>query len=107
MKVVAIRSLAQWADAIAALDAGGRLAERTALVPSEAHAHALRVALLDRAPRALAGTRFMTPAAAARAMLEAAGVPPDVDEAPRRPLRVRALRRRRPVLASYRAEELR
>ncbi len=65
--VVSILDLASWADAVIALDARGRcrLPTRFVLVPSEAHAHALRVELVARAPHALAGTRFLTVAAVA------------------------------------------
>ena len=74
MPVVSIRDLARWADAVIALDAPGPLPMRIVLVPSEDHAHALRVALVARAPRALVGTRFFTAAAAARAVLDHAGI---------------------------------
>jgi hypothetical protein len=68
-------SLRDWADALAALPAETPLPCRTALVPRERVAHALRRRLLrdDRAG-ALAGTRFVTPAAAAVEVLRAARV---------------------------------
>lgn len=105
--VVPIPDLASWADAVIALDARGPLPTRIVLVPSEAHAHALRVELVGRAPHALAGTRFLTIAAVARAVLEHASVAYRIGEEARRPLRLRKLFRAGLVLATYRAEELR
>ncbi len=69
-------TIADWANAIVALPAEGSLPQRTVLVPSERHAHALRRALVraGQAP-SLAGTRFLTPLAAAEAVLGNAGVP--------------------------------
>jgi len=92
---------------VLALEARGPLPARLVLVPSESHAHALRVELTARAPQALAGTRFFTAAAAARAVLDSAGVAYRIDEEVRRPLRLRKLFRARPVLATYRGEDLR
>ncbi len=105
--VVSIPDLATWADAVIALDARGPLPTRIVLVPSEAHAHALRVELVVRAPHALAGTRFLTVAAVARAVLENASVAYLIGEEARRPLRLRKLFRGGLDLATYRAEELR
>ncbi|MEO7734926.1 MAG: PD-(D/E)XK nuclease family protein, partial [Kofleriaceae bacterium] len=107
MKVVSIPTIARWANEIAALDAPGPLPRRIALVPSEAHAHALRVELVARAPHALVGTRFFTAAAAARAVLDSAGVVYRIGEEGRRPLRLRARFRAGIALAAYRIEDLR
>jgi len=104
---VVIGNLRAWADAVAALPVESRLPVRTVLVPNEAHAHALRCELIARVPGALAGTRFLTSAAAARTVLEAGGVAYQLGEELRRPLRLRAWLRGAPVLGSYRAEELR
>jgi PD-(D/E)XK nuclease superfamily len=106
VKVVSIPSLARWADEIAGLDAAGPLPRRIALVPSEAHAHALRVELVARAPRALVGTQFFTAAAAARAVLDSAGVAYRIGEEARRPLRLRKRFRAGIALVAYRAEDL-
>ena len=106
MKVVSIGGLASWADQIVALDARSVLPTRLVLVPSEAHAHALRAELVTRAPHVLAGARFFTAAAAARAVLDAVGVDYALGEEVRRRLRARKVLRARPVLALYRVEEL-
>jgi len=92
---------------VIALGAGGPPPARIVLVPSEAHAHALRVELAARGPQALAGTQFFTASAAARAVLEAAGVTYRIGEEVKRPLRLRKLFRARPVLATYRGDDLR
>ena len=107
MRNISISSIARWADAVIALDARGPLPTRVVLVPSEAHAHSLRVELVARGPQALAGTRFFTAAAAARAVLDSAGVAYRIGEEARRPLRLRKLFRTRPVLATYRGDDLR
>src|SRR5437868_5471366 len=73
VRIVSISDIAEWADAVIALDTQGPLPMRIVLVPSEAYAHALRVELVARAPGVLAGTRFFTAAAAARAVLDSAG----------------------------------
>jgi hypothetical protein len=104
---VVIGDLRAWADAVAALPVERRLPVCTVLVPSEAHAHALRCELIARVPHGLAGTRFLTFAAAARAVLEAGGIAYRLGEELRRPLRLRAWLRLNPVLYGYRAEELR
>lgn len=104
--VVSIPDVERWADAIAAMPAPSPLPARIVLVPSEAHAHALRSELATRAPRALAGTRFFTAAAAARAVLDAAGTAYSLGEEQRRPLRLRKLFRSQPSLTSYRVEDL-
>lgn len=63
------------ARAVAALPAEGPLPQRTVLVGSERHAHALRRELARRGDGpVLAGTRLVSPAVAAAAVLEAAGV---------------------------------
>ena len=105
--VVSIPDLVSWADAVIALEVRGPLPMRIVLVPSEAHAHALRVELVVRAPHALVGTRFLTVAAVARAVLENAGVAYRIGEEARRPLRLRKLFRAGLDLATYRAEGLR
>ncbi len=105
--IVSIADLGGWADAVVALDARGPLPTRLVLVPSEAHAHALRIELVTRAPYALAGTRFLTAAAAARAVLESAGIPYQIGEEARRALRLRKLFRAGLDLATYRPDDLR
>ena len=64
-----------WAEAVAALPIQGPLPCRTVLVPRERVAHALRreLLLIGRAD-ALAGTRFVTPLAAAAAVLRGADI---------------------------------
>jgi hypothetical protein len=63
-----------WANAIAALPAEGPLPCRTALVPREPVAHALRRELMRAGhARALAGTRFVPTVAAAIEVLQGAG----------------------------------
>src|SRR3954469_1393527 len=84
VRIVSISSIARWADAVIALDARGPLPGRIVLVPSEAHAHALRVELVARGPHVLAGTQFFTAAAAARAVLDSAGVAYRIGEEVRR-----------------------
>lgn len=106
-RAVAVASLVDWTAALVALPVARWLPTRVALVPSEAHAHALRVSLLSSAPSVLAGTRFLTLAAAARAVLDHAGVPHRAGEEDRRSLRVRAVLRRGLALVSYRLEDLR
>jgi len=107
VRIVSISNIVEWAEAVIALDAPGPLPVRIVLVPSEAYAHALRVELVERAPRVLAGTRFLTAAAAARAVLDNAGVAYRIGEEVRRPLRLRKLFRARPALAAYRVGDLR
>jgi hypothetical protein len=106
MRLVVVPNLAAWADAIVALEVRDPLPARVVLVPMEAHAHALRRELAARAPQALIGTRFLTPAAAARATLDAAGIEYRIGEEARRPLRVRAVLRRPPKLGGFRADDL-
>ncbi|HEY4238642.1 MAG TPA: DEAD/DEAH box helicase [Kofleriaceae bacterium] len=91
--VIPAPTLSAWAAAIASLDADGPFPLRTAIVPTEAHAHALRRELAAIAPAALAGTRFLTAAAAARAVLDHAEVRYRLNEEARRPLRVRGVLR--------------
>jgi len=107
VRIVSVSSIARWADAVMALDTRGPLPARIVLVPSEGHAHALRVELGARGPQALAGTRFFTAAAVARAVLDGAGVAYRIGEEVRRPLRLRKLFRTRPSLATYRGDDLR
>lgn len=106
-RTVAITCLADWTAALAALPVEPWLPTRLALVPSEPHAHALRVALLSSAPHVHAGTRFLTLVAAARAILDHAGVAHRVGEEERRGLRLRAIFNGGLVLASYRLADLR
>ncbi|MDB4952716.1 MAG: hypothetical protein JWO36_285 [Myxococcales bacterium] len=106
-RFVSIPDLARWADAVIALDAPGTLPTRIVLVLSEDHAHALRVELVARAPHALVGTRFLTAAAAARAVLDHAGIAHRIGEEARRPLRLRKLFRLGLPLETYHAEALR
>jgi hypothetical protein len=107
VRIVSIANIARWADAVIALEARGPLPTRIVLVPSEAHAHALRVELVARGPQALAGTRFFTAAAAARAVLDSAGVAYRIGEEARRPLRLRKVFRGRRARATYRVDDLR
>lgn len=73
-QVLPVADLAEWVSAIMSLPAVGNLPARTVIVPSEPHAHALRRELVVRAPHVLAGTRFLTLVAVARAVLDAAGI---------------------------------
>ncbi|MEO8840025.1 MAG: PD-(D/E)XK nuclease family protein, partial [Kofleriaceae bacterium] len=106
LRVVSIPDLHRWADAVVALEVKPVFPTRLVLVPSEAHAHALRRELAARAPQALAGTRFFTAAAAARAVLDEAGIVYQLGEEVRRPLRIRALLAKQPALVAYRVEDL-
>jgi RecB family exonuclease len=83
---------ADWADAVAALPAAGALPLRTALVPSERHAHSLRRALV-RSGRgaALAGLRLVGPRTLAREILSEAGREVRTDEEVLRPARLLVL----------------
>src|SRR5437879_7545661 len=68
-------STGTWAEAVAALPVQAPLPCRTVLVPRERVAHALRrELLLIGRPDALAGTRFVTPPAAATEVLRTADV---------------------------------
>src|SRR5512138_8829 len=70
-----LHSLSDWADAVAALPASGRLPVRTVLVATERHAHGLRRALVvSGRTSALAGTRFVGPATFAHEILAAGGL---------------------------------
>jgi ATP-dependent Lhr-like helicase len=106
LRSVAVTDLTSWADHVMALETRAVLPTRLVLVPSEAHAHALRVELVARHPSALAGTRFLTAAAAARATLDAAGVRHGVGEEVLRPIRIEKIMRTRPSLAAFRVDEL-
>src|SRR5262245_59993458 len=71
---IVVWSIAQLAAGITALPTSGPLPCRTVLVPHERLAHALRRELIRTGhAQALAGTRFITPTAAAAAVLTAAG----------------------------------
>jgi hypothetical protein len=85
-------SLADWAEAVAALPATGRLPLRTAIVPTERHAHALRRALI-RSGRGevLGGTRLVGPGTLARAVLDDAACDFTSGEGALRPARLLAL----------------
>lgn len=106
MKVVEISNIDRWRTELLALDTPGPLPTGVVLVPSEAHAHALRVALVAHATHGLAGTRFLTAAAAARAVLEHAGIDYRPGEEARRPLRIRKLLRAEPPFAAWSAARL-
>jgi hypothetical protein len=81
-----------WAEAIAQLPAESPLPSRTVLVPRERVAHSLRRELIRSGHAAtLAGTRFLSPVAAAIAVLEAAGVTFTPGEEALRPARLLAL----------------
>src|SRR5512132_1190663 len=97
-------STRDWAHALAALPAGGALPSRTALVPRERVAHSLRRELIKTGHAgALAGTRFIAPAASAIAVLEAAGVSFTPGEEALRPARLLALFRRGLALRHFSA----
>jgi hypothetical protein len=103
-----LRSLADWARAIAALPASGALPLRTAIVPSERHAHALRRELL-RSGRAalLGGTRFVGPARLAIEILEESGREFTAGEEALRPARLLALFEEGPPLEYFTIDLLR
>lgn len=85
-------SLADWAEAVAALPVTGPLPCRTVLVPGEPVAHALRRVLVESGRAAvLAGTRFVTLGEAATAVLRAAGVAFEPGEDDLRPVRLLGL----------------
>ena len=87
-----LQSPADWAEAVAALPAAGPLPLRTALVPSERHAHVLRRALLRSGRRpSLAGTRLVGPLTLAREILAEAGRDLRPGEEALRPARLLAL----------------
>jgi RecB family exonuclease len=82
----------EWAEAVASLPAAPPLPSRTVLVPRERVAHGLRREILRLGrPDALAGTRFITPVAAAAAVLRAARVEFTPGEEAARPARLLAL----------------
>jgi hypothetical protein len=87
-----LQAPADWAEAIASLPAPGALPLRTALVPSERHAHALRRRLARTGhARVLGGTRFVGPATLAREIVGTAGREFRPGEASLRPARLLAL----------------
>src|SRR5262245_12921078 len=89
---IAAWSTTELAAAISALPAPGPLPCRTVLVPHERLAHALRRELIRTGhPQALAGTRFITPVAAAVAVLAAASATFRAGEERLRTARLRAL----------------
>ena len=70
-----LQSPSDWADVVAALPAAGRLPVRTVVVPTERHAHGLRLALVASGrASALAGTRFVGPSTLADEVLAAGGL---------------------------------
>jgi hypothetical protein len=91
----AVWTTGECAGAIAALPAAGPLPSRTVLIRGEAMAHSVRRDML-RAGHAggLAGTRFLSPPAAAAAVLEAAGIEVTPGEEALRRARLLALFRR-------------
>ena len=103
-----LQSLADHASAIAALPASGPLPVRTALVPTERHAHALRRALLRAGKGSiLAGTRFVGAGTLAREILEEAGVDFLPGEESLRPARLLALFEEDLPLAYFKLDLLR
>lgn len=103
---MALSSFGRWVDEVIGVEPAGPLPTRIVLVPTEAHAHALRREVAVRAPHVLAGARFLTTGAAARAVLDAAGVAYEAGEEVRRPLRIRKVIRAGLALTLYRAEDL-
>jgi hypothetical protein len=97
-----------WAETVTALPVHGPLPCRTVLVPRERVAHALRreLLLIGRA-HALAGTRFVTPPAAAAEVLRAAGGAFSPGEEALRASRLLALFQRGLPLAHFSLELLR
>ncbi|BDG08591.1 PD-(D/E)XK nuclease family protein [Anaeromyxobacter paludicola] len=74
MPALVLRSLADLANAVAALPVAGPLPVRTVLVSSERQAHALRRALVESGREGvLAGTRFTSAVALAEEVLHGAG----------------------------------
>jgi RecB family exonuclease len=70
-----LQSISDWADAVARLQASGRLPVRTVIVPTERHAHGLRRALVTSGrASALAGTRFVGHLTLAHEVLAAGGL---------------------------------
>ncbi len=97
-----------WAEQIARLPADGPLPCRTVLVPRERVAHALRRELLRAGlGHALAGTRFVTPLAAAVEVLQPAEVDGTPGEEGLRPARLLALFRQGLALAHFPPDLLR
>ena len=86
-------SLRDVAALVATMEVEGAWPERTVIVPSEAYAHALRRVLVEVSPAALIGTRFLTPVAAARWVLDEQDVVYSADEDVLRPWRVRSVSR--------------
>lgn len=92
MTAAVLRDTRAWAEAIAALPAPGPLPARTVLVPGEPVAHSLRRELVRAGhTRLLAGTRFMPLAAAALAVIHAAGTGVTAGEEALRPARLLTL----------------
>jgi hypothetical protein len=100
--------MAELAVAVSALPAPGPLPCRTVLVQHERLAHALRRELIRTGhPQGLAGTRFITPAAAAAAVVMAAGVAFRAGEERLRTVRLGALFRSALPLQHFSQELLR
>src|SRR3972149_5188866 len=101
-------SARDWAGGIAGLPVDGPLPCRTVLVPRERVAHALRRELLRAGlGHALAGTRFVTPLAAAVEVLQSADVVGAPGEEGLRPARLLALFRQGLALSHFPPDLLR
>ncbi len=86
---------------VASAPAGPALATRTILISSEAEAHDLRRVLAARAPRALIGTRFVRPEAAALELLHREGLELRAGEEDLRATRLLVLFRERTLSLQY------
>jgi RecB family exonuclease len=101
-------NIRDWAHAVAQLPAQGPLPCRTVLVPSEAVAHVLRRELIrSDQSKALAGTRFLPPAAAAIEVLHEAGVVFEAGEESLRSVRILSLFRAGLTLSEFPLDLLR
>jgi hypothetical protein len=104
----AIRTIDDWADAIAALPGNGPLTRRVVVVPNERVAHALRRRLLERERHAsLAGTLFANLSTLAQEILVCAGVRFRTGEEGLRVARVGGLLKHPPPLRYFDPEVLR
>jgi len=107
MQVEIFWDIRDWARAVARMPVRGPLPCRTVLVPREAIAHVLRRELIRSGQgKALAGTRFLPPAAAAVEVLHEAGTVFKLGEESPRPARILALFRSGLVLAEFPLELL-
>ena len=108
MDVKVFWNIRDWADAVAQMPAQGPLPCRTVLVPREPVAHVLRRELIrSDQSKALAGTRFLPPAAAAIEILHEAGVDFKSGEESLRPARILALFRSGLTLSEFPLDLLR